>query len=126
HSFGALFHVPHGRAVSLFLPYVIEYEARSGMSRYMDIAHMMRLAARDEAEAAGVVAARVRALQTLLGLPQTLQQAGATAQQLDELLPRLIANAEMDTQLVMNMRVPDAQDIERLFRYAYQGRSVDF
>ncbi|GIL16036.1 MAG: hypothetical protein BroJett039_12090 [Chloroflexota bacterium] len=126
HSFGALFHVPHGRAVSLFLPYVIEYEARSGMSRYMDIAHTMRLSARDEAEAARVVAARVRALQTLLGLPQTLQQAGAGAQQLDELLPRLIANAEMDTQLVMNLRVPDAQAIERLFRYAYEGRSVDF
>jgi alcohol dehydrogenase class IV len=126
HSFGALFKVPHGRAVSLFLPYVIEFEVKSGLSRYTDIAHMMRLHAHDEREAAQSVAGRVRALQAALRMPMTLQQAGATRDQLDELMPRLIANAEMDTQLVMNMRVPDAQDIERLFRYAYEGRSVDF
>lgn len=126
HSFGALFKVPHGRAVSLFLPYVIEYEVQCGMSRYNDIAHMMRLHAHDEDEAARVVAGRVRELQATLKMPMTLQQAGATADQLDELMPRLVANAEMDTQLVMNMRVPDAADIERLFRYAHDGRHIDF
>lgn len=126
HSFGALFRVPHGRAVSLFLPYVIEYEVESSMSRYADIAHMMRLHAHDEREAARVVAARVRELQTTLKMPQTLRQAGATADQFDELMPRLVANAEMDSQLVMNMRVPDAHDLERLFRYAYDGRTIDF
>lgn len=126
HSFGALFKVPHGRAVSLFLPYVIEYEAQSGMSRYHDIAHMMRLHAHDEAEAARIVAGRVRELQATLKMPMTLQHAGATADQLDELMPRLIANTEMDSQLVMNMRVPDSADIERLFRYAYDGRRIDF
>lgn len=126
HSFGALFQVPHGRAVSLFLPYVIEYEVQSEMSRYADIAHMMRLHAHDEGEAARVVAARIRELQSKLNMPRTLQAAGATRDKLDELMPRLIANAEMDSQLVMNMRVPDAQDLERLFRYAYDGRSIDF
>ncbi len=126
HSFGALFKVPHGRAVSLFLPYVVEYEVASGLSRYTDIAHMMRLHAHDEAEAARKVAARVRELQDALKLPRTLQQTGATAEQLDERMPQLIANAEMDTQLVMNMRVPDAHDLERLFRYAFEGREIDF
>jgi alcohol dehydrogenase class IV len=126
HSFGALFKVPHGRAVSLFLPYVIEYEVKSEMSRYTDIAHMMRLHAHTELEAAHVVAARVRELQTKLNMPMTLEQAGATADKFEELMPRLVANAEMDTQLVMNMRVPDTLDIERLFRYAYEGKSVDF
>jgi alcohol dehydrogenase class IV len=126
HSFGALFRVPHGRAVSLFLPYVIEYEVESSMSRYADIAHMMRLHAHDEREAARVVAARVRELQATLNMPRTLREAGATADQFDELMPRLIANAEMDSQLVMNMRVPDVEDLERLFRYAYDGRTIDF
>lgn len=126
HSFGALFQVPHGRAVSLFLPYVIEYEVRGGMSRYGDIAHMMRLHAHDEETAARMVTARVRELQMTLRMPMTLEQAGATLDKLDEWMPRLIANTEMDSQLTANMRVPDNQDVERLFRYAYQGRSVDF
>ena len=126
HSFGALFKVPHGRAVSLFLPYVIEYEVQSEMSRYADIAQMMRLHAHDERAAAQAVATRVRELQKALNMPMTLAQAGATADTLDELMPRMIANAEMDSQLVMNMRVPDMNDLERLFRYAFEGKSVDF
>lgn len=126
HSFGALFRVPHGRAVSLFLPYVIEYEVQCGMSRYADIAHMMRLHAHDEAAAARMVAARVRELQNTLNMPTTLEQAGATAEQLDELMPRLIANTEMDSQLTANMRVPETRDVERLLRYAYDGRTIDF
>lgn len=126
HSFGALFKVPHGRSVSLFLPYVIEYEVQSELSRYSDIAHMMRLHAHNELEASRVVAVRVRELLTGLNMPLTLEQAGATVDKLEEFMPRLVANAEMDTQLVMNMRVPDSQDIERLFRYAYHGRSIDF
>lgn len=126
HSFGALFKVPHGRSVSLFLPYVIEYEVQSEMSRYIDIAHMMRLHAHNELDAARAVAARVRELQIKVNMPLTLQQAGTAPDKLDEFMPRLVANAEMDTQLVMNMRVPDSQDIERLFRYAYEGRGIDF
>ncbi len=126
HSFGALFKVPHGRSVSLFLPYVIEYEVQSGMSRYADIAHMMRLHAHDETEAARVVAKKLREMQTALKMPTTLAQAGATADAVDELMPRLVANAEMDSQLVMNMRVPDMQDLERLFRYAFEGKTIDF
>ena len=126
HSFGALFKVPHGRAVSLFLPYVIEYEVQSGMSRYADIAHMMRLHAHDENEAARVVARKLREMQSALNMPTTLAQAGATADQVDELMPRLVSNAEMDSQMVMNMRVPDMQDLERLFRYAFEGKTIDF
>ena len=35
---GALFHVPHGRTVALFLPYTIEFTANGGGSRYVEIA----------------------------------------------------------------------------------------
>lgn len=126
HALGALFKVAHGRSVSLFLPYTIEYTANAGGTRYGDIAHMMRLHAHDEAAAARTVVARLRELLQGLGMPANLQEVGITRDQLTEAMPRLVANANMDTQVVMNMRVPDSDELERLFECAYEGRSVDF
>lgn len=126
HSLGALFKVPHGRCVALFLPYCIEYTARHEEARYSDIAHMMRLHAHDEASAASQVVARVRMLLRQLGMPTTVQAAGIPQDQYVEAMPRLIANAEMDTQLPMNTRVADTDELRRLFEYAYDGRTIDF
>ena len=48
HALGALFHVPHGRAVALFLPYTIEFNVNGGGSRYAGIAQALGLPADDE------------------------------------------------------------------------------
>ncbi len=53
HALGALFHVPHGRAVALFLPYTIEFTANGGGSRYADIARALGLPADDERDRGG-------------------------------------------------------------------------
>lgn len=126
HSLGALFRVAHGRSVSMFLPYVIEYTAHGGGTRYAEIAHMMKLHTHVEAESAEAVANRIRELQRSLQMPTSIQETGVTHDQFVEALPRLVANANMDTQVVMNTRVPESADLERLFGYAFDGRKIDF
>ncbi len=126
HSLGALLKLAHGRAVSLFLPYTIEYTANGGDTRYADLAHMMHLHTHTEPEAALAVADKVRELGTSLRMPTTIAQTGLTRDQFDEALPRLVANACMDTQLAMNTRVPDTTELEKLFQYAFEGRRIDF
>ncbi len=126
HSLGALFRVAHGRAVSLFLPYTIEYTANGGDTRYADLAHMMKLHTHTEIESAHAVAARIRDMERAMNMPTTIQEAGITHDQFIEALPRLIANANMDTQVVMNTRVPESAELQKLFEYAYEGKRVDF
>jgi alcohol dehydrogenase class IV len=126
HSLGALFRVAHGRSVSMFLPYTIEYTANSGGTRYADIAHMMKLHTHSEPESAEAVANRIRELQSSLQMPTTIQEAGVTHEQFVEALPQLVANANMDTQVVMSTRVPDSAELERLFEHAFDGRKIDF
>lgn len=126
HSLGALFKIAHGRAVSLFLPYTIEYTANGGETRYGDIAHHMKLHTHTETESAAAVAERIRELERAMNMPTTLQEAGIAHDQLVEALPRLVANANMDTQVVMNTRVPDSSELEKLFEYAFDGRHIDF
>lgn len=126
HALGGVFHTPHGRAVGLFLPYTIEYTANAGAGRYADIAHLLHLPAQDEATAAASLVAAVRELQQEINQPASLRALGITPEAFEEAIPHLIANTESDTQLVMSPRVPDSRELERLLRYAYEGRPVDF
>jgi hypothetical protein len=41
-------------------------------------------------------------------------------------MPALIDNTETDTQMVSSCRIPDTHEVEALFRYAYEGKPVDF
>jgi alcohol dehydrogenase class IV len=126
HALGALFPVPHGRAVSLFLPFTMEFTVKGGASRYGDIARILGLPAGDEGEAARHLVAAVRDLERQLSQPQSISELDISAEAFEAALPQLVANAESDTSLVMSSRVPNSDELERLFRYAYAGKAIDF
>jgi alcohol dehydrogenase class IV len=128
HALGGAFHTPHGRAVSLFLPYTIEYCLRGepGSTRYAPLAHFLGLPAGSEAEAGAALVAAVRRLQAEVGQPLTLAQLGITPADLERELELLVSNALNDTQTVMATRVPEDADLRRLFRAALNGAEVDF
>ncbi|MEA3336863.1 MAG: iron-containing alcohol dehydrogenase [Chloroflexota bacterium] len=126
HSLGAVFHVPHGRAVGLFLPYVIEFTVSNGETRYADIARFLDLPAADEAQGAASLVAAIRKLQAAIDFAPTLKELGIGRADFQQALPKLIQNAEADNQLFFNARYADNQDLERLFQYAFDGRRIDF
>ena len=126
HALGALFHVPHGRAVSLFLPYTIEFTANGGGSRYADIAQALGLAAGTESIGATNLVAAVRDLEGRLRQPLTVRELGIDQLAFEQALPELVARAEIDTQIATGLRIPGSDELRRLFEYAYVGRSVDF
>lgn len=126
HVLGACWHIPHGRAVALCLPYTIEYVAWRGGSRYGDLSHALRLGGADEAEAARNLVAALRQLQHTLNEPITLQAMGLAPAEFAAALPRLTDQAEIDADLVASPRVPDSEHLRRLFECVFFGRTVDF
>ncbi|MCB0239461.1 MAG: NAD-dependent alcohol dehydrogenase, partial [Anaerolineae bacterium] len=56
----------------------------------------------------------------------SIRQLGVERAAFDEALPKLVSNALADNQLFFNQRYADADELERLFQYAYEGRSIDF
>lgn len=126
HSLGAVFHIPHGRSVGLFLPYVIEFTANGGGTRYADIARFLDLPAADEAQGAANLVAAIRDLQRRIDFATSVQQLGVDREAFEAALPKLIANAEADNQLFFNARFANSDDLAKLFLCAYEGRSVDF
>ena len=85
HGIGARFHVPHGLANALLLPYVMEASVIADMPRFRDIAlalgaDVCGLSLRDGAFAA---VAAVRTLRADLEIPATLKEAGVTPREGD-------------------------------------------
>jgi alcohol dehydrogenase class IV len=126
HSAGSVFPLPHGRITGIFLPLVIEYNANGEVGRYQDLACILGLNAGDEREAAAELAGAVRALMARLHLPLSLREAGVSQEEFETSLETLCEHGELDLGLVVSRRVPYREDMERLFRYAYEGKPVDF
>ncbi|MCP4361792.1 MAG: iron-containing alcohol dehydrogenase [Chloroflexi bacterium] len=127
HSAGAVFHqIPHGRITAIFLPYTIQFVANGGVGRYGDLAMILGLPHEDEASAARQLAAAVCQLMQNIGQPTNLREVGISKDALDTNLSLLCDHVEMDANTLMSRRYPERDEIEQIFRYAFDGREVDF
>lgn len=118
HAFGAVFHVPHGRSVALFLPYSIQYNWSHASERYERLA-----------EKAGL---NTRLDQAVLNLLKELEQPSAVEKlniskddyygKIDMMVSRVMES----TAIVANPRAVDEGGCRKLLEYAYEGLPIDF
>ncbi len=129
HALGAIFHITHGRTVGLFLPYTMEYlinGSEETTARYAEIARFCRVASGSDKECAKALVAKIRALAKEIGQPTSVKDCGIDKAKYDESIPGLIDRALNEVMTMTITRVPGEEDLERIFRYAYEGKSIDF
>ncbi|MFQ5341992.1 MAG: iron-containing alcohol dehydrogenase [Anaerolineae bacterium] len=126
HPLGAMFKVPHGRSVGLFLPYTIEFAADVVGRRYSDVARAAGLEVPTEADGPTVLAQGIRNLMNAIDQPTTLNELQIDTEVLERKLSRLVSDAENDSQTLTSPRIPSDTDLEHLYRCALTGRPVDF
>ena len=126
HTLGALFHIPHGRAVGIFLPYTIEFAAREAPERFAELAAMVGCSNQGGERGARALARYIRDLCREIGNPNSVAEAGVDRAAYEAHLDKLIDDAFNDTQIITACRAPSYDELRQLFLYAYQGRPVDF
>jgi len=129
HALGAIFHITHGRTVGLFLPYTMEYlinGSEETTARYAEIARFCRVASGSDKECAKALVAKIRALAKEVGQPLSVKDCGIDKAKYDESIPGLIDRALNEVMTMTVTRVPGEEDLEKIFRYAYEGKSIDF
>lgn len=128
HSLGALYNLPHGRCVGLFLPYTIQFNARgTEPTRYHEIAKLLNFPAATPQQGADSLVGAIEQLAEKIGQPRTIQHAlNLPLAQLEADLEELVERAETDTQIVTAVRSPTTTDVRRLFLYAYHGHPIDW
>jgi len=127
HSLGAILPIPHGRAVGLCLPYTIEFTVRGWLpTRYAELARWLGLSIADETEGATRLAEMIRDLARRIDQPTTLAEAGISEDVFAAALPKLTDNAVNDSAMTISLRFPEEEDVEKIYRYIYEGRPIDF
>ncbi len=126
HALGAMLELPHGRAVSLCLPYTLEFIARKAPERAALLAARMGVSAAGGEQGARTLAQAVRDLASNLGNPLSLADAGLDRTVFDGVLDKLISDAENDTQMITSGRSATSEELRRLFDAVYEGHAVGF
>lgn len=117
HPLGAFYDIPHGVANALLLPYVMQYNMKSSLVKFGDVARAMGVdtAGMDTRQAAQAAVDAVRTLAVRVGIPQRLSSLGVR----EEDLPRLAASALADVCTPVNPRDTSAEEILALYREAF-------
>ncbi len=126
HSLGGVFHPPHGRTTTVFLPYTMQFIARETPDRYADIARWLDLPGHTAEERAQALIHAVQSLQREVGQPTDLRGLKVPEAEFQAQLDHLVASAEADATMFNNPRVPDSDEVRKLFEYAYAGKEIDF
>lgn len=126
HSFGAIFHIPHGRAVGVFHPYTIQYNAKEAMERYAEIAKAIDIEAKTDAEAVEKLVEAVKRLTKEVDEPVAVKEMEISWKDYEKNLDNLAKKARESGATFVNPRVPEEEDYRKLFIYAFKGQKVDF
>ena len=126
HSLGALFHIPHGRAVGLFLPYTIEFIGEAREELWAEIAYAIKLEIPKGEKAATILAQAIRGLARGINQPLSIKETGISLDSFNKAMEKLIDNVMADGTLIVSARIPNVAETEKFFGYVYEGKSIDF
>ena len=131
HKTGAAFstgHIPHGCANAIYLPYVIQYNAKdaTAMKRYADIARAVGLTGTTDSELVAALIAKIDAYNVKLNIPKTLKDFGVNEAEFNEKLPKIAELAVGDACTGSNPRAITPAEMEKLLSCTYYGKKVDF
>ena len=138
HILGAKFHLPHGRANAILLPYVIkynaekpskfaafpQYESYKAPERYAEIARFLGLPAATTEEGVASLIQAVRDLARQLEMPLSLKEAGIDRHAFKREVAAMADIAFNDQCTGANPRMPLVAEIEALYLEAYEGKPV--
>ena len=126
HALGAIFHMPHGLAVSISCPCAIQFSSREAAPRYRDIAQAIGIREESPQKATEMLVESIRKLMVHLKIPLCLRDAGISQTVFDQNLDTLVDQTGRSTCTFVDPRVPDVEQIRNLFICMYDGKTVEF
>jgi len=134
HKLGGEYHIPHGRANAIILPYVIEYNASKPTKfaafpkykkfiadkKYYEIAKYLGLKADNVEQGVASLVKAIRDLMKEVNIPKTIQDCGINEKEYMTNLNTLATNAFEDQCTTTNPRYPLIKELEEILVKAYK------
>ncbi|MGG7148733.1 iron-containing alcohol dehydrogenase [Clostridium butyricum] len=126
HKVGAVFHIPHGCANAIFLPYVIKYNRKVCEDRYADIARALKLEGNTDAELTDSLIKLINEFNDDLSIPHSMKEYGVEEADFKSNVKFIAHNAILDACTGSSPREIDEETMEKLFECTYYGTDVNF
>jgi len=138
HKLGGEFHIPHGKANAIILPYVIKYNSTMPTKfvsfpkyeyfiadqKYANLARKLGLKADTTEEGVNSLIKAIRELSSNINEPQSLKEAGIDEKEFLAKLDDLADKAFSDQCTSANPRVPLVPEIKQILLDAYYGKEI--
>ena len=135
HKLGGEFHIPHGRANAIILPYVIKYNSQRPTKfvswpkyqffiadqKYADISRKMGWNAYTNEEGVNSLIEHIKELMRDLEEPMSLKEAGIPEEEFLAKIDYLADKAFEDQCTTVNPRVPLVEEIKQILLDSYYG-----
>ena len=136
HKLGGEFHIPHGRANAILLPYVTAYNASKPTKfaafpkyekfiadrKYAKIAKFLGLPASTTEEGVQSLIKAIRELMKSLNVPMSIKEAGVDEKEFFQTIDGLSERAFEDQCTTANPRYPLISEIKQIYTDAYYGK----
>ncbi len=116
HSLGGLFHIPHGVANAVLLPYAIEFNSFDAGFQYKKIAHCLGLPASSMDEGTNNLLKAVRQLNASLDIPCKISDLDINKDEYINHMPAMVNNILQDICTTTNPKKPSYEDVIRLLQ----------
>lgn len=141
HQVGAAFHIPHGLANAVLLPYVMEFNAvdkptrmaiyptygtPQSMKRYAELGRSIGCEGATDNEVAANFAKAFINLGKEMGVPTSFRDAGIDEKKYESLIGKMAEDAFDDQCTPGNPRFPLVKELEVILRKAFRGDDIHF
>ncbi|MBZ9606503.1 iron-containing alcohol dehydrogenase [Clostridium estertheticum] len=126
HKIGGVFHVAHGLANAILLPYVIDFNKKSCGDRYATIARSLNLAGNTEDELIDSLTDMIRDLNKAMNIPTSLKENGMTKEEFDANVDFISENAIKDACTGSNPRPINTCEMKKILTCTFTGEKVKF
>ena len=126
HKTGAVFHIPHGCANAIYLPYVIDFNKKDALDRYAKIAKRLGLSGTTDDELVDSLTSSIKELNKKMSIPATLKEYGIDEAEFNSKVDMISERAIADACTGSNPRQLDKDEMKKLFECIYYGNKVEF
>lgn len=134
HSFGSMYHIPHGRSVGIVLKYVTQFILNNPEGNENEIALYSKLAKQlawakweeDDKKAAFRVIEKIVELQKEVQFPSSLKETGVSKEDFEKDLETLVSLCYQDASSVLAPRSPSSEEFKKIYTYCFEGKDIDF
>lgn len=133
HSFGSLFHVPHGKSVGIALKYITQFilndpNTDDAIKIYAKLAKQLGWVEWNENDrkAANKVIEKIEELAREVKFPLSFKETGVSQEDFDKNLDTLINLCYQDASSTLTPRSVSAEEFKKLYNYSYVGKDIDF